>query len=318
MDVSVVIPAYNAARFVRQAIDSVLHQTHAPLEVLVVDDGSQDDTPEIVESYADGAVRLIRQPNQGPSAARNTGIAAARGTLIAFLDADDSWLPDKLARQVALLAAHPSAAFCITDERLVGEDGTVFQESYLAEALFRDGKPDGPALVDKPLTRLMAGTFVGTSTVCARTECVRAAGIFDVQLRLVEDRDMWIRLACQGPVGVVPEVLAHKMEDHGGNISKGVTNHFWASCVERVIDRHRSAAWSLVAAEGTPPRRLFAHVYRDLGSIYWYHDDFAGARRCLGRAIGYGAFDEAPRWLASLFGRDAAAMLRRGRRALRG
>ena len=110
-EISVVIPAYNHGRFLREAIDSVLAQTYAPLEIIVVDDGSTDDTEQIVRSYGD-RVRYIRQQNAGVGAARNNGIANARGEYVAFLDSDDLWLPEKLAVQVEYMRRHPECAAC--------------------------------------------------------------------------------------------------------------------------------------------------------------------------------------------------------------
>jgi len=112
--VSVIIPAYNGAAFLPEAIDSVLAQDYEPLEILVVDDGSTDDTHDVLRPYAP-RIRYFYQENRGPSAARNLGIERARGDLIAFLDADDRWLPGKLAAQVAALGTQSAAALVHTD-----------------------------------------------------------------------------------------------------------------------------------------------------------------------------------------------------------
>src|SRR5436190_9018266 len=104
--VSVVIPTYNYARYLGAAIDSALQQTHAPLEVIVVDDGSTDDTPRLLDGYGD-RIRVIRQKNSGVAAARNAGVREARGELIAFLDSDDLWKPRKLELQIARFEADP-------------------------------------------------------------------------------------------------------------------------------------------------------------------------------------------------------------------
>jgi len=108
--ISVIIPAYNHARYLAEAIDSVLAQTYAPLEIIVVDDGSTDGTPAVAASYGD-RIRYIRQENAGVGAARNNGIAAARGEYLAFLDSDDIWLPEKLEREIALFDADPQLGF---------------------------------------------------------------------------------------------------------------------------------------------------------------------------------------------------------------
>src|SRR5438132_11460312 len=115
MKVSVVIPTYNRAHVVVEAIDSALAQTFPDLEVIVVDDGSSDDTASRVRGHPDPRVRYLVRPHAGVSATRNAGIAAARGTLLSFLDSDDLWRPDKLAREVAFLEAHPDVAALFSD-----------------------------------------------------------------------------------------------------------------------------------------------------------------------------------------------------------
>ncbi len=120
--VSVVIPAYNAAWCVRKAIDSVLAQDFRDFEVIVVNDGSTDDTAAVLAGYGD-AIRVIDQPNGGMSSARNAGIRAARGEFIAFLDADDWWLPGKLGRQVELLRGRPDLGFCSCAARVEDLEG---------------------------------------------------------------------------------------------------------------------------------------------------------------------------------------------------
>ncbi len=121
--VSVVIPAYNEAMFVRRAVDSVLNQTLTDLELIAVDDGSVDNTLAVLQS-CEPPVRSLTQPNAGPAAARNRGLRTARGEFVAFLDADDWWQPTKLERQVALLRTRPDLGFCSTATRVVLADGS--------------------------------------------------------------------------------------------------------------------------------------------------------------------------------------------------
>jgi len=125
--VSCIIPVYNGERFVAEAIASVLAQTHQPVEVIVVDDGSTDATPDVVRAFG-SSVQYLQQPNAGPPAARNVGIRAARGEFIGFLDADDRWRPEKLARQLALFDAEPELGCCLTLVRLFWEDGNSAEE----------------------------------------------------------------------------------------------------------------------------------------------------------------------------------------------
>ena len=121
--VTAIIPAYNAAAFVRNAIDSALAQAWPNIEVLVIDDGSTDDTASILQAYGE-AIRVVSPPNGGLSNARNRGIHEATGTYVAFLDADDRWLPGKIARQVQALTDNPQAGFCSTVTQVEAPDGT--------------------------------------------------------------------------------------------------------------------------------------------------------------------------------------------------
>lgn len=183
--VSVVIPAYNAAAFITHAVDSALAQTYQRCEILIVNDGSTDDTARALEVYGD-TIRILHQANSGLSNARNRGIRAARGELVALLDADDRWLPSKLARQVEILQANPRIGFCSTRTRVEAPDGTPTGEwscphieGTLLQTLF-----------------LCNGAIPGSgSGVMARRHLFDQVGLFDETLRSLEDIDMWMRLA---------------------------------------------------------------------------------------------------------------------------
>lgn len=185
--VSVIIPAYNAAGCVRRAVDSVLAQSFRDFELLVVDDGSSDDTLEVLAAYGD-RLRPLAQANGGPAAARNHGLRQARGEYVAFLDADDHWRPDKLARQVQLLDARPEIGFCSSATDVVDAAG--------APVCAWPCQPDAGPLPDILFLR---GTVISGSTsgVLARRSLVLAQGGFDENLRGFEDPDLWIRLAAR-------------------------------------------------------------------------------------------------------------------------
>ena len=196
--VSVIIPAYNAAWCVRRAVDSVLAQSFRDYELIVVDDGSQDETAAILASYGD-ALRVVSKPNGGLSSARNAGIAAARGEFVAFLDADDWWLPAKLARQVALMDARPDLLFCATASGVQTPTG-----ERLAD--WRCGAADDSALASIFATNAhVAGS--GSAVLAKRAAFARAGG-FDESLRSLEDIDMWMRLAALGGFACIDEALA--------------------------------------------------------------------------------------------------------------
>ena len=174
--VSAVIPAHNAAQWISEAIQSAIDQTCPPQEVLVVDDGSTDDTWRIASRFGP-PVRVLRKPNGGPASARNRGIAAASGTWIGLLDADDRWTPDKLERQLAIAA--PEVALVHTLE--VGEEGRQLPEVLTFDDLWHDN-------------------LIANSSVLVRREAVIALGGFDEDPRLksVEDYHLWLRLASNG------------------------------------------------------------------------------------------------------------------------
>lgn len=195
--VSIVMPAYNCAWCIDRAIDSVLVQTFTDRELIVVDDGSSDDTPALLARRGN-ALRVIRQANAGMSAARNAGIAAAQGEYIAFLDSDDWWRPAKLAQQVELLDAHGELGFCSHASELQSPDG---------EVLGLWGCPDG---VDGLVARVLGGHSAvagGASSVMVRRELLARTGGFDAALRGAEDTDLWIRLAAAGRYACLPDPL---------------------------------------------------------------------------------------------------------------
>ena len=191
LNISVVIPAYNAERFLRQAIESAMNQTVAPLEVIVVDDGSTDGTGEIARSFGE-PVRYIRQDNAGPSPARNRGIREARGEFVAFLDADDEWLPPHLAEAARVLAGHPDLEwFCGSFERR-GPNA----------AVVRPMRYDGPLRDDAIANYFDAQTrsrFACTDAMVIRKSTLVAAAGFDEVLRHGEDLDLWFRIAIKHP-----------------------------------------------------------------------------------------------------------------------
>ncbi|MCK9985524.1 MAG: hypothetical protein AzoDbin1_01996 [Azoarcus sp.] len=195
--VSVIIPAWNAAWCVGRAIDSVFAQEYRDFELIVVDDGSTDDTAAVLATYAD-RLQVVTKPNGGMSSARNAGIRAARGLYLAFLDADDRWLPYKLARQVAMLGSHPELAFCAAVATI--ED---LQGRTLGEWRGAQGRTADVAEVFENHTAVAGGA----SAVLARRDLVTRLGGFDETLAGAEDTDLWIRLAAHGGFACIDEPM---------------------------------------------------------------------------------------------------------------
>jgi len=204
--ISVVIPTYNLAAYIGRAIHSVLAQTRPADEIIIVDDGSDDGTADIITSYG-VAVRYIVQENAGASAARNAGITAARYEWIAFLDGDDEWLPEKLARQTALIARNPHLNW-------------VTGNFFLCEGPIRQDREKLPVDEGKKLlagqdyfgdyfAAYNAGATGWTGTMVIRKEALEQAGGFCVGQKAANDLDMWWRIAYDHPqIGYVPEPLA--------------------------------------------------------------------------------------------------------------
>ncbi|OAN51544.1 glycosyltransferase family 2 protein [Magnetospirillum moscoviense] len=202
--VSVVIPAHNAARTLHRALASVFIQDISPLEVIVVDDGSSDRSADLAADFAGGVVRVIRLDQcRGAANARNHGVGAARGDLIAFLDADDEWMPTKLARQTDLLRANPAMDFVSCGARLIAPDGSDCGNLY-------PGRP--PAWGREAWRVLLAYNFIATPSVVVRRQALNKAGAFDTTLKVGEDQDMWIRLALAGELGYVDAMLVQVHE----------------------------------------------------------------------------------------------------------
>jgi glycosyltransferase involved in cell wall biosynthesis len=204
--VSAIIPTYNYGRFVVDAVESALGQTYRHVEVLVVDDGSTDDTRERLAPFGD-RIRYIYQENQGLSAARNTGIGVAKGHYIGLLDSDDVWGPRKIEVQIDYLQKHPEVALLATED--------------LADR--RAGWPEAEPGRDFPVQRLPLEDLVlrsrfSPSSAVIRKEVFAAVGLFDTGLKSAEDRDMWLRIACRFPVAKVKAALTW-YRYHGGNMS---------------------------------------------------------------------------------------------------
>jgi glycosyltransferase involved in cell wall biosynthesis len=232
--VSVVIPAYNAGRYLGEAIESVLAQTYMPLETIVVDDGSSDNTAAVARSYSE--VELIVQENAGAGAARNRGFAASRGELVAFHDADDLMTPDKLAVQVGVMVADPTVGCVLAEQELLIEEGAElpFWAAGSQVPTVMPGKPD--ELADEPDVHPM--------TMVVRREVFERVGGFDEQMRAAEDFDWMLRAAEAGvEFARLPRVLLRRRvhpESLTQDAVAGRAGHFLA--LKKRIERHRARA----------------------------------------------------------------------------
>jgi glycosyltransferase involved in cell wall biosynthesis len=196
---TVITPCYNCRRYLPETVTALSWQTHLPAEWLFVDNGSTDGSAEYIESiaqYLKFPVRVLRESRRGPSAARNCGIREARSDWIAFLDADDLWIPDKLERQVEYLQAHPETDLLFSDVWHMDSDGRPFK---------RTG-PFSPECIT--LERIFLENIIYTSSVVVRRHCLAEEGGFCENIIHGEDLELWIRLLARYRVGYMPEPLA--------------------------------------------------------------------------------------------------------------
>jgi glycosyltransferase involved in cell wall biosynthesis len=198
--VSIIVPAHNAGVHIADTLASAVHQTYRHFEIIVVDDGSTDDTAAIAESYGDRGVLLVSQANAGPTAARNRALSVARGDCVALLDSDDLWEPAYLETMVEFLGAHPETPIAFPDVRFFGE-------SKFAGRRFHEVYPPNP-----PIT--FAKLVSGASHICLdatiRREVFARVGLFDENIWSAGDFDFWLRALHEGcRIEPVPKVLGH-------------------------------------------------------------------------------------------------------------
>ena len=199
--VSVIIPTYNRADIILETIESVFNQTYQNFEIVIVDDGSSDNTKEVIENLKNPRIKYIYQKNSGPSAARNNGIKNAKGELIAFLDSDDLWLKDKLEKQINILNYRPEIGIISC-----WAVGITFDNRILY-------KRTGSAKNNKEFIRGVLfnpdSVISGTPAIIIKRECFDKVGFFDEEMKCLEDWDMWFRIALEYEFFCVNEILTY-------------------------------------------------------------------------------------------------------------
>lgn len=247
--VSVVMATYNMAQYVGQAIQSVLAQDYQALEVIVVDDGSTDDTPNVLAHFSeDPRVRVIRQANAGQTVAKNRGLQAARGQYVGFCDADNLWCPGKLAMQLPLLQAQREPTIIYGDIQLIDGDG---KDLPTPKRRRYSGRITGQLLVDN---------FVTFNTVLASRQLLEEAGGFDESLRMGIDYDLWLRLSVKYPFEYLEQPLV-RYRIWGGQMSNRLGERF-DNCfklLERFLAQNPGCVSQLEVDRG------WAHTYVSRG-----------------------------------------------------
>lgn len=258
--VSVVIPAYNRAKFIEVVAATVLAQTFTDLELIIVDDGSQDETRDVCARLAecDVRVRYIFQENQGPNAARNTGIRAAKGAFVAFLDSDDRWISTKLEKQLAIVEHDTTVGVLYCDYARIDEAGQISPALHPPNI-------DLPTMYESLLYyNIVHGS---ASAVLVRRECFDRVGLFDESFHWLEDWDMWIRLAQHYQFAMVPEALVH-LSQHAGQSQRNTLA--MAGAYLRLMEKISSSI---------PPEHR-SHLAR----VRWHNQLFAAEQYCIAAA----------------------------------
>lgn len=225
LKVSVIIPAYNCANYISEAVESVLKQTDKDFEILVVDDGSTDNTKAILTKF-NGKIRYFYQNNKGVAAARNLGIRQANGDYIAFLDGDDAWLSDKLSLQLAIIERNPDIAMIFTDGESFDEKGVLkpslmYHQTVPANDEFKNKIllmkfNDETQLKEIFCEDLIISNRVFTSSVLVRKKCLQETGGFDESLNGSEDYDLWLRMSYKYPILYFNRVTARYRVNNAG------------------------------------------------------------------------------------------------------
>ena len=265
MKISVVIPAYNSAAFIADAITSIQKQSYPVFEIIVIDDGSSDDTLSVVQNLP-GTIIYHKQDNKGPAAARNQGIRLASGLWVAFLDADDQWTPDKIKKQLAILARFPELHLIAGDMSEIAQDDTVLTASVLDKhQLLGSFLQDQGRPINNALGKLLAKNFIPTGTVLVRRETLIAVGMFNEAIHYGEDLELWARIAAYYPMTCLPEILMLRRL-HNNNATYETASML--TDMVKVMKSLRQCIALPLKLQGMNPDRLVAEAIADVA--YWH------------------------------------------------
>ncbi|MCP2520499.1 glycosyltransferase [Candidatus Aminicenantes bacterium AC-708-M15] len=231
-EVSVIIPTYNRASFLKEAIESVLNQEYSDFELIIIDDGSTDNTKEIIKQY-EGKLKYYYQSHKGVSPARNAGLKLARGDFIAFLDSDDLWKKEKLKIQVEFMKSHPEIMVCYTEEIWIRKGVRVNPK--------KKHKKYSGWIFDK----VVPICLLSLSSALFRKKLFEEVGVFDENLPACEDYDLGLRIACKYPIHLIKEPLIIKRGGHPDQLSKKYwgMDRFRIMALEKILKENLRKEW---------------------------------------------------------------------------
>ena len=272
--ISVIIPTYNSTKYIGEAINSVLRQTFTDYEIIVVDDGSTDNTKEIIDNNFP-QVRYYYLPHRGVSRARNYGIQRARGEFIAFLDADDLWFGEKLEKQIGVFNADQELMLVFTEHRFFDSNG-------IREATFSKKER---LMKGDVVKNIFLYSHVALPTVMVRKNVFQEIGYFEENLNVAEDDNLWIRIALKFRIHLLDEVLVHcRMTENSlsritSNVVTGVLKN-----VELIEKKYPDLRKRLGRVN---IRRKKSYIYSDYGYFYFSNGDYETSRQCYLKSITY-------------------------------
>ena len=279
---SVVMPAHNAERYIRLALQSLLDQTETQFEIVVIDDGSHDKTAQIVREFADESwpkVRLIQQENAGVSAARNVGIKVAIAPLVGFLDADDIWGRTKVARHLDLMETRPDIDLGFSSFGFIDTNG----DPLIDQSILKEGRYSHNDLIPR--------NFIHTSTVIARREALLAVDGFDETLETYEDFDLWLRIAelREANLYALEDKLAYYRRHDTQTTAQWAKMHEGWKRVAKRLERDHPAAWHQLK------KVAWGNQYEYAASLAYNADDIPQMRSLMWKAwkaAGIGLFKD--------------------------
>jgi glycosyltransferase involved in cell wall biosynthesis len=254
--VSVVITCYNYGKYLANCIDSVFAQTYKNIEVIVVNDGSTDNSDEVIQKYlSDSRIRYINQKNAGQANAKNTGIRNSRGSFIAFLDADDLWAANKLEKQIPLFSG-PSEGVVYCPAKYVDEAG--HELNFVATDEYLNPRSGNVT------EWLFTDNFVPFSSAVVRKECLEQYGVFDEALKMGIDWDLWLRISAGYKFAFVDERLFYYRIGHPGQMSKNLEVR--QGCSDRIMETFIKEHPGVLSAQSI--RRAYIHTYCNRGEYF--------------------------------------------------
>lgn len=250
--VSVVMAAYNAENYIGAAVDSVLKQSYSNLELIVINDGSTDNTAQELEKYlSDARVSLTTQENSGQTKSKNRGIEKAAGTYVGFCDADDMWHPEKLEKQVEKIQSDSSVGVVYSDTFLIDEEGKPI-----------DSTDSVPCYNGNVLQHLLYDNFIPFGTVLVRNSCLQEVGGFNERYRMGIDWDLWLRISTKWSVSCVPEKLYYYRR-WGGQMSRNYDGRYEGAL--EIFKKFRNDNTALVS------KSVYERAESDIYANYAYH-----------------------------------------------